>query len=165
MRLPSSEQEMAFHVNKHGVLAIPTLLWCALCFLARYWVLLFAVGLSSRRDTGSSHLLLGSGGLSWTMLIGQSVVLLIAAIAFQRHPKGGAWARWLWPYTPALIALVASCNALWLWPLFTQPSAWQWNASLLLASCSLIDSAIVIAIFREPYYRKLFTEFPQRPVS
>ncbi len=161
MRLPSTDQEMAFHVNRHGVLAVPAIFWCALGFLARYWLLLFMVGLSSRRDAGSSQLLLGTGGLSWAMLIGQSLVLLIATVTFQRQPTGRAWARWLWAKTPTLIALVACCNALWIGPLLVQPSNWQWNADLLLASCSLVDAAIVVAVLREPYYRKMFAEFPQ----
>ena len=153
---------MAFHVNRHGVLAVPVIFWFALAFLARYWLLLFFVGLASRRDGGASQQLLSGGGVSWSMLLGQSLVFLVLACAWQRHPNGSAWARWTWPRVPVIVALVAALNAWWIWPVLSQPDNWQWGADLLLASCSLIDTAIVLALYRSPYYRHMFAEFPSR---
>lgn len=156
---------MAFHVNRHGVLAIPVVFWCALAFLARYWLLLFFVGLASRRDGGASQQLLSGGGVSWSMLLGQSLTFLILVCAWHRQPQAGAWARWVWPRVPVIVALVASFNAWWIWPVVSQPSSWQWGADLLLASCSLVDAAIVMAVYRSPYYRQMFSEFPNGVIS
>lgn len=154
---------MAFHVNRHGVLAIPVVFWFAVAFLARYWLLLFFVGIASRRDGGASQQLLSAGGLSWSMLLGQSLTFLILACAWYRQPQAGAWARWVWPRVPAIVALGAAFNAWWIWPLLTQPVSWQWGPDLLLASCSLVDAAFVLAAFRTPYYRQMFSEFPSAP--
>lgn len=150
---------MAFHVNRHGVLSVPLIFWCALAFLARYWLLLFFVGLASRRDGGASQQLL-SGGVSWSMLLGQSLIFFVLACVWQRQPNGAAWARWAWPRVPIILALVALFNAWWIWPVLSQPDNWQWGADLLLASCSLVDAAIVLALYRSPYYRHMFSEFP-----
>lgn len=151
---------MAFHVNRHGVLSVPVIFWCALAFLARYWLLLFFVGLASRRDGGASQQLLSGGGVSWSMLLGQSLIFFVLACAWQRQPDGAAWARWAWPRVPIIAGLVAAFNAWWIWPVLSQPDNWQWGADLLLASCSLIDAAIVLALYRSPYYRHMFAEFP-----
>lgn len=158
--LPSTDQEMAFHVNRHGVLAVPTIFWCAVAFLARYWLLLLFVGIASRRDGGASQQLLSGGGVSWSMLLGQSLTFLILACAWHRQPQAGPWARWAWPRVPAIVALVASFNAWWIWPVVSQPASWQWGPDLLLASCSLVDAAFVLAVYRSPYYRQMFSEFP-----
>jgi hypothetical protein len=58
------------------------------------------------------------------------------------------------------VALVAAFNAWWIWPVLSRPDNWQWGADLLLASCSLADAAIVLALYRSPYYRHMFAEFP-----
>jgi hypothetical protein len=60
---------------------------------------------------------------------------------------------------------VASFNAWWIWPAVSQPSSWQWGADLLLASCSLVDAAIMMAVYRSPYYRQMFSEFPNRVIA
>ena len=164
MSLPSTDQELAFHVNRHGVLAVPVIFWCALAFLARYWLLLFFIGLASRRDGGASQQLLSGGGVSWSMLLGQSLTLVVLACAWQRHPNGAAWARRAWPRVPGIIGSVAAFNAWWIWPVLSQPASWQWGADLLLASCSLVDAAIVLAFYRSSYYRHMFAEFPSPPI-
>jgi hypothetical protein len=160
MPLPRTPQELAFHVDRHGVLAVPAVFWVGLLILSRQWVLLLLVGLSSRRDGGQSAALVAGASVPWLALAGQTLALLVAAAAFCRMPSGGRWARWVWRHAPKLLLGVALLNALALLP---QLGRWQSFAlwpDLFLASCSLLDAAVVAAVFTAPYYRQMFQEFP-----
>ncbi len=160
MPLPSRPQEMAFHVDRHGVLAVPGVFWVGLLILSRHWVLLLLVGLSSRRDGGQSAALLTGTAFSWVLMAGQTLALLVAAAALRRLPDTGRWARWVWRYAPQLLLATAVINAAALLPLVER---WQHVAlwpHLFLASCTLLDAAVVVAVFTAPYYRQMFREFP-----
>ncbi len=155
-------QEAALDLDRHGVLRIPALLWIALALMARHWVLLLIVGVSARRDS-SSVLLLGDGGIPWVALAMEVPAVLLAFVAFNRKPDGGAWARLLWRRGPEIIALTALLNVAWTANLLIKSDYWTPWPELFLASCSLIDVAIALSMYTTPYYRQLFDEFPARP--
>ena len=62
MPLPTSPHDAAFHGNRHGVLAIPGLLWLALALLARQWVLLMMVAVNRDPKAGAWARLLSRRG-------------------------------------------------------------------------------------------------------
>ena len=77
MPLPQTPQELAFHVDRHGVLAVPAVFWVGLLILSRQLVLLLLVGLSSRRDGGQSAALVAGASVPWLALAGQTLALLV----------------------------------------------------------------------------------------
>ena len=165
MPLPPLPQEEAFHVNQHGVLAIPGLMWAAFVLLARQWVLLVMVGVSTFRGQTDISLLLGEGGVPWGALAAQAPVLLLANVAAQRFPTAGAWARWVWRWGREIVALAALLNLAWTILFLWSSDYWMPWPELFLACCSLLDLAIVLALFTGPYYRQLFNEFPSAPTA
>jgi hypothetical protein len=165
MPLPTSPHDAAFHVNRHGVLSIPGLLWLALALLARQWVLLMMVAVSVIRRSSDSTLLLGDGGAPWGALAAQVPVLLLMLAAVNRDPKAGAWARLLWRRGPEIIALTALLNLAWTANLLLESSYWTPWPELFLACCCVLDLAITLAMYQTPYYRQMFREFPARPTE
>jgi hypothetical protein len=160
MVLPRTPQELAFHTDRHGVLVVPAVFWLSLVVLARYWVMFLLVGVSARRDGGQSAAALAGVPVSWLALAGQALVLLVALAAMRRGPNAGGAVRMVWRFAPWLLLITAVCNAAILVPLIGRPQAWSPWPDLFLASCSLLDAAVVLAVFRAPYYRQLFQEFP-----
>ena len=160
MVLPRTPQELAFHTDRHGVLVVPAVFWLSLVVLARYWVMFLLLGVSARRDGGQSAAALAGVPVSWLALAGQALVLLVALAALRRSPTAGRAVRMVWRFAPWLLLIAALCNAAILVPLIGRPQAWSPWPDLFLASCSLLDAAVVAAVFRAPYYCQLFREFP-----
>jgi len=152
--------DLAFHVNRHGVLAMPTTLWLAFALLARHWLLLAAVAISQLRRQTDTSLLLGVGGVPWLALAAQVPVLLLMLAAANRVPGAGAWARALWRRAREIVVLTAAFNLVWTAKLLLASNYWNPWPELFLACCSLLDLAIVLAVYTTPYYRQMFAEFP-----
>lgn len=154
--------ELAFHVNGHGVLAVPATLWLGFALLARQWLLLMAVAVSQFRRQADTSLLLGDGGVPWFALAAQVPVLLLMLAAANRLPRAGAWARLLWRRGREIVALTALLNLGWTVKLLLASDYWSAWPELFMACCSLLDLAVVLAVYTTPYHRQMFAEFPAR---
>ncbi len=152
--------ELAFHVNRHGVLAVPLSLWLSFALLARQWLLLVAVAVSQFRRQTDTSLLLGDGGVPWFALAAQVPILLLMLAAANRLPQAGTWARVLWRRGREIVALTAVLNLVWTAKLLLASDYWNPWPELFLACCSLLDLAIVLAVYTTPYHRQMFAEFP-----
>ena len=149
-------------VDRHGVLRIPGLLWCAFALLARHWLLILALVVSARRE-GSVVLLLGESGVPWLLLAMEAPIVVLAFAGFYRSPTASAWARQAWRHGREIVALTALFNIAWTTKLLSQSDYWTPWPELLLASCCLLDSAIATSMYKTPYFKQLFREFPERP--
>lgn len=147
-------------INRHGVLRVPVIVWVALGLLVRYWILVVAVAVSARRS-GQTVLLLGDG-ISWTMLVLEIPALVVAFVAGRREPEAGPIVRLLWRHGRELMAFTVLANAVWTGWVLVQASYWTLWPELFLASCSLLDLAIILSMYTNPYFRQLFREFPPR---
>jgi hypothetical protein len=154
--------DLAFEIDRHGVLRIPALFWVAMALLARHWVLMIVIIVTARRQS-SAWALLGDGGLPWGWLLLEIPILLLVAAAFYRQPTAGAWARWLWRHGPWIVVLTVALNLGWTGKLLLESSYWTLWPELFLASCCVLDLAIALAMTTTPYYRQMFAEFPARP--
>lgn len=159
-----SPHEVAFQIDRHGVLRVPGLLWVALALLARHWVLLVLIVVSARRE-GSSVLLLGDGGVPWVALSMEIPIVLLALAAFYRQPSAGTPARMLWRRGREIVALTAALNIAWTVNLLLKSDYWLPWPELFLISCAVLDAAIALSLCTTPYYRQLFSEFPARPAT
>lgn len=153
------QDERFLDVNQHGVLRIPGPVWLGFAFLARHWLVFVAVAVSARRDS-SAVLLLGHGGIPWLQLLLELPIVLLAFAGFSRHPGGGSWVRFLWRHGRELVLLQAAVNVARMIWLLANSSYWLPWPELFLASCALIDLAIVVAMYQGTYFRQLFLEFP-----
>lgn len=156
--------DVAFAVDRHGTLRIPGLLWVALALLARHWVLLVVIAASARRE-GSSVLLLGDGGIPWLALSMEIPIVLLALAAFYRQPTAGTLARMVWRRGREIVALTATANIGWTLNLLLKSDYWLPWPELFLMSCGVLDAAIALSMYTTPYYRLLFSEFPDRPAA
>jgi hypothetical protein len=152
--------DLAFHVNRYGVLSVPMTLWLAFALLARQWLLLVAVAVSQFRGQTDTSLVLGDGGVPWFALAVQVPVLLLMLAAANRLPTAGRWARLLWRRGREIVALTAALNLVWTAKLLLASDYWTPWPELFLACCSLLDLAIVLAVYTTPYHRQMFAEFP-----
>jgi hypothetical protein len=148
--------ERYLNVNRFGVLSIPGPLWLAMAFLGRHWVLLI-ITLASRRSPDAIQL--ASSSLSAAVLLLEAPVLALAYAGFSRHPSAGALLRLIWRNGRAILAATAVINlgvlAWFLW----HADVWR-RPELLLASCALLDIAIVYGIYKSAYIKQVFMEFP-----
>lgn len=158
--MPDRPHDLAFHVNRHGVLAVPTSLWLAFALLARQWLLLLAVAVSQFRGQTDTGLMLGDGGVPWFALAAQLPILLLMLAAANRLPTAGDWARLLWRHGREIVALTVVLNLVWTAKLLLASEYWNPWPELFLACCSLLDLAIVLAVYTTPYHRQMFAEFP-----
>ena len=150
--------ERYLSVSKFGVLNIPLTLWLGMAFLARHWILLIAT-LASRRSTETIQL--AAGGLSWIPLVLELPVLFLIFAGFSRHPTAGVFLRRVWRYGRHILCFTAVVNiALVSWLLW-QSDVWRRWPELFLASCALLDVAIILGVFRSDYIKQIFAEFPE----
>ncbi len=149
--------ERFLNVNRFGVLTVPPSLWLAMAFLGRHWVLLI-VTLASRRSPEAVQL--ASGGLSGVMLLLQLPVLALAYTGFSRQPNAGAALRFIWSKGLFILGATAAVNLALLGWFLWHSDVWRRWPELFLASCGLLDFAIAYGIFKSPYIKQIFLEFP-----
>jgi len=149
-------------VDRHGVLRVPALVWVALALLARYWVLLAVVASSVSRNTDAVRLL-GDGGLSPALMVMELPAFAVALAAARRVPQAGGAMRFLWRHGRIGMAATALANLAWTAAFLVESSYWSLWPELFLASCCLLDAAIVLSMYTHPVHRQLFLEFPSRP--
>ena len=150
-------------VNQHGVLRVPPLLWVALALLARYWVLLIVVGVSMRRNSDAARLL--SDGISWPLVLMELPAFVVAWVCGRRLPEASTAVRFIWRHGRLFMAATALANLVWTASFLAASVHWSPWPELLLASCSLLDVTIVLAMYTNPFFQQLFREFPPRPTE
>lgn len=150
--------ERLLDVNEHGVLRIPAEIWLALVFLARHWVLALVVTVIARRSK-EAYILFGAD-FSWVVLAIEVPALLMAVLCLRRLPVASTLVRRLWPLARYLGAATAAMHLIYVaWYLWNS-SYWLPWPELFLASCALIDIAIIASLFRSPHLKRVFAEFP-----
>ncbi len=150
--------ERLLDVNAHGVLRIPAEIWMALVFLARHWVLTLVVTVIARRSK-EAYILFGAD-FSWVVLAIEVPALLMAVLCLRRLPEASALIRRLWPLARYFGAATAVMHLVYVaWYLWNS-SYWLPWPELFLASCALIDLAIITSLFRSPHLKRVFAEFP-----
>lgn len=155
--------ERLLQVTRHGVTRVPAELWLGLAILARYWVLMIVILVSSRRE-GSAVLLLGDHGVAWLLLFLQSPVIALLAAAGNRRPDAAAPLRWLWRHGRAIIWLTAAFNIAWTASILWHADYWSWWPEYLLLGCAAFDLFIANMV-AQPFYKGLFAEFPDNGQS
>ena len=149
--------ERYLNVSRFGVLNVPLTLWLGMAFLARHWILLIAT-LASRRS--AETLQLAAGALSWIPLVLELPVLLLIFAGFSRFPTAGYLLRKVWCYGRYILGFTAAVNIVLVSWLLWQSDVWRRWPELFLASCALLDVAIVLGISRSEYIKQIFAEFP-----
>jgi hypothetical protein len=150
--------ERYLNVSKHGVLNVPMTLWVGMLFLARHWILLIAT-LASRRSTETIQF--AANSLSWLPLMLELPVLILIFAGFSRHPTAGAFLRQVWRFGRHILCLTAAVNIVWVGWLLWQSEVWRRWPELFLASCALLDVAIILGVYRSDYIKAIFAEFPE----
>jgi hypothetical protein len=149
-------------VNDHGVLRVPGPLWLGFAVLARYWLLMLVIVVSSGQSQLSA-LLLGNNGVPWAWLALQLPIVLLMMAGAHRVPTGGRWARVLWRNGRVIVTLSALLNLVWTARLLWSSDDWALWPEMLLASFVLIDLATALAVWRDRFFAQLFSEFPAVP--
>jgi hypothetical protein len=150
--------ERLLHVDRHGALAVPAMLWILMAFLARYWIVVVFIVVSSRRAPETVRLL--GGDFSWYMLALELPAILMIMTAGHRGPEAGAFWRRIWSHgrgiliATAVVHIVVTAAALWV------STVWRRWPELFLASCNVLDLAIIYALATDGYFRQLFADFP-----
>ena len=155
----ASIDERLLLVNRYGSLTVPGVLWIAMAFLARYWIVVAVVLLSARRSPETVRLL--GQDFAWFMLAVELPVLLVMIAGGNRRPD--AWRPWraIWTRGRQLLLVIAALHlaaaavALWASPV------WRRWPDLFIASCAVLDLAIIYALAKDDYFRTLFADFPQ----
>ncbi|WP_395059347.1 DUF2919 family protein [Polaromonas sp.] len=148
--------ERYLNVNRFDVLRVPGPLWLAMAFLGRHWILLI-ITLASRRSPDAIQL--ASSSLSAAVLLLELPVLILAYAGFARYPTAGKVLRGIWHNGRAILAATAVINlGLLAWFLW-HADVWR-RPELFLASCGLLDLAIVYGIYSSAYIKQVFMEFP-----
>jgi hypothetical protein len=148
--------ERYLNVNRYGVLEVPGPLWLAMAFLGRHWVLLI-ITLASRRSPDAIQL--ASGSISALVLLLELPVMVLAYAGFSRHPSTGKLLRFIWHKGRAILGATAVINLGLLSWFMWHSDVWG-RPELLLASCGLLDVAIVYGIYKSAYIKQVFMEFP-----
>ncbi len=149
--------ERFLNVNRFGVLSVPGPLWLAMAFLGRHWILLI-ITLASRRSPEAIQL--ASTSLSALVLLLELPVLILAYAGFSRHPSAGKVLRFIWHKGRVILGATAVINlGLLAWFLW-HADVWR-RPELFLASCGLLDVAIVYGIYKSPFIKQVFMEFPK----
>jgi Protein of unknown function (DUF2919) len=146
-------------VNDHGVLRVPGPLWLGFAVLARYWLLMLVIVVSSGQSQLST-LLLGHDGVPLAWLALQLPIVLLMVAGAHRVPTGGRWARVLWRNGRVIVTLTALLNLAWTARLLWLSDDWGLWPETLLASFVLIDLATALAVWRDRFFAQLFSEFP-----
>jgi hypothetical protein len=149
-------------VNDHGVLRVPGPLWVGFAVLARYWLLMLVIIVSSGQSQLAT-LLLGNDGVPWAWLALQLPIVFLMIAGAHRVPTGGRWARVLWRNGRIVVTLTALLNLAWTARLLWLSDDWALWPELLLASFVLMDLATALSVWRDRFFAQLFSEFPAPP--
>ena len=151
--------ERLFNVDAHGSVRIPGVLWLAMAFLARYFII--AVGLVFSRSQELLDLLFANEFVWIVLLLEIPAVALLMAGA-NRSPDGGVVWRVIWLRGRLIITGLAALHVLYASSMLWASDAWRPWPELLLASCALLDIAIVYGVRTDKFFNLLFADFPDK---
>lgn len=151
--------ERLLALNRHGALAVPGTVWLAMAFLSRYWIVVMTVLISARRSPETIRVL--GQDFAWIMLALELPALLMMIAAGNRRPDAwGLW-RWLWTHGRTILIAVAAIHiATAAFALYSTPHWRRWP-ELFIASCALLDAAVIYALARDSFFGQLFADFPK----
>lgn len=157
----ASIDERLLLVNRHGAVSVPGVLWIAMAFLARYWIVVLAVLLSSRRSPETVRVL--GQDFAWFMLAIEVPVLLVMIAGGNRSPD--AWKPWrfIWTHGRNILIAIAAVHIVAAGVALYASPAWRRWPELFFASCAVLDLAVILALVRDGFFRQLFADFPQAP--
>lgn len=137
------------------------MLWLGFAFLCRHVILMMVAIYIARRAPDDARLLIGQ--LSWVVLPLQAPALLLAWAGLNRAPGAWAFARWAWHRARTLIVLAALGNLAWVGYVLMHSDRWSTWPELFLVSGMLVDLAITYAVLTDPFFARLFSDFPSAP--
>ncbi|MBI5279964.1 MAG: DUF2919 family protein [Burkholderiales bacterium] len=150
--------ERLLHVDRHGALSVPAALWLAMVFLCRYWIVVVVVFASARRSPDTIRLL--GQDFAWFMLAIEVPVMLVLATAGRRKPDASAFWRAVWHHGRTILIAVAVAHlAVAAFALASSGVFRRWP-ELFIASCAVLDLAVITALVRDGFFRQLFADFP-----
>lgn len=150
-------------VNQYGVLRIPAGVWLALIFMARHWLMVLVVTVSARRNRDAVQLY--GDDFSWWMLALELPALFLLWLCTRRQPDAGRFVRAVWPHARLIAALTAALHIGYVVWFLWNSSYWLPWPELYLASCALIDVAIIYGFYTSDHLRQVFSEFPASPAT
>lgn len=145
-------------VNRFGVLRIPVALWLGLVFLARGWIIGFLVLISAYMSPDTLRLI--TPDLDWRVAIIEVPAVFLLWLCVRRRPEAGNLIRYAWPFARMLAATTAALHVMYVaWYLWGSGYWLPWP-ELFLVSCTLIDVAIIAALYSSHHLNQVFEEFP-----
>jgi len=151
-------------INQYGVLKVPLSFWLIVAFQARHWFLVAAAVIGMRRSPDTARLL-GGEGVPFIQLALELPVMLVAFAALNRDPFGGAFVRRIWRYGREIISVAAVLNLAWVAWYFTGIPRWRPNPDNLVLLSGVFDLLIIAAVWKSPYFKQMFAEFPEPKAS
>ncbi|HVZ47060.1 MAG TPA: DUF2919 family protein [Ramlibacter sp.] len=155
--------ERLLNVDRHGALAVPATLWLVMGWLARYWFVVVFILVSSRRAPETVRVL--GGDFSWYMLALELPAILMIMTAGHRSPTASRLWRVLWARGRAILIATAAIHIAATAAALAASSVWRRWPELFLASCSVLDIAVIYALATDGFFRQLFSDFPAPPSS
>lgn len=151
--------ERLLDVNEHGVLRIPMGVWLALLFLARHWLITFVVLISSIMNRETMKVL--GGDFSWVTLAIELPAVFLLWLCTRRRTEAGQLVRAIWPWARHLAAGTALLHLAYVIWFLSDSTYWLPWPELFLASCALIDLAIIVGLYKSEHLKNVFGEFPR----
>jgi hypothetical protein len=150
--------ERLLKVDRNGCIAVPGTLWLAMAFLARYWIVVIAIVGSARKSPETVTLL--GGDFSWYMLALELPAIVVMLAAGLRKPTAHAFWRGVWTHARAILIATALMNiAAAAVVVGVSPVFRRWP-ELFVASCAVLDLAVLYALAKDAFFRQLFADFP-----
>lgn len=136
---------------------IPGVLWLAMAFLARYFIL--AVGLVFSRSQELLHVLF-TNEFVWVALLLEIPAVALLMAGANRSANGTRVWRVTWLRGRVIITGLAVLHVLYASWMLWASDVWRPWPELLLASCALMDIAIAYGVWTDSFFKQMFEEFP-----
>ena len=150
--------ESFLNVDQYGVLKPPTSWWFMMVVLLRQWILLVVVLVLARRSPESVEW--AYSVFSWQALVIELPVLLLAIASTSRRPQTGLFFRYIWKYGRLIVAASVALSAAWAGWCLAQEAYWAPWPERAIAALMMLELTIALTVWRSPYFKQLFQEFP-----
>jgi hypothetical protein len=117
------------------------------------------VVIASAKRSPDTIRLLGQD-FSWYMLALELPVMFVIFAGASRNPDAGRFRRAVWARGRAILIAVAVAHMAVTAAALGVTDVWRRWPELFLASCAVLDLAIVTALVRDGFFRNLFADFP-----
>lgn len=150
--------ESFLNVDRYGTLKPPTAWWFMMAVLLRQWLLLVVVLVLVRRSPESVEW--AYSVFSWQALVIELPVLLLAIASTRRQPQSGLFFRTIWKNGQLIVAASVALSAAWAGWYLAQETYWAPWPERAMAALVLLELTIALTVWRSPYFKQLFQEFP-----